>query len=395
MKNIILKILFLISLFSCNQGKVKNNVTSKLFSHDEIEKQIFLISTKKDTTIIGKKGTIIKIPKYAFELINGEKVEENINIELKEVFEKSEFIYGNLTTTSNGQVLESNGMIFIDAKTIQGIKCKIVDNKSINLEVLSDKFEADMNLFEGEKSNNNSINWINPISINKQVVEKQIQEEIEVIKKDYEINFSIMNKRTVDGVIEYELPQSIHNNFMNYIEDKGGLLIKNDTILKFEGHTIYLTKADRVKFSMSEPVAGLNTFQEDEQTNYIFSLKKLGWANIDRFFTDPRNQEVELIINIDNLEEYQQIYTSMIFKNRNIYLPGYQKVDNSFSFTHGDFEKTSLPVGENAIILVTAYKDEKSYFAINNFTIDIEQHFNINLQEISKEELKVEIKKAI
>lgn len=124
-------------------------------------------------------------------------------------------------------------------------------------------------------------------------------------------------------------------------------------------------------------------------------MKKLGWANIDRLFNDSRTEQIELVVNVVGHEDYDNIYTSMIFKKQGMYLPGYQKKDQSFSFTHGDYEKTALPVGEVATVLITAYKDGIPFLGSETFTIKQEQSFDLELTATSVEGLKKELEKRV
>ena len=55
-------------------------------------------------------------------------------------------------------------------------------------------------------------------------------------------------------------------------------------------------------------------------------------------------------------------------------------MDNSYSFTHNDQEKLSLPVGETATILATGYKGDKPYFAIKKIRIFKNEEIHYALQ---------------
>jgi hypothetical protein len=78
-----------------------------------------------------------------------------------------------------------------------------------------------------------------------------------------------------------------------------------------------------------------------------------------------------------------------------MYLPGYQKKDNTFCFSHNDEEPQELPVGETASIIATAYKDDKVYFAIQKITIAEKQTVTIKLMETTVETLKAALKEKI
>jgi hypothetical protein len=78
-----------------------------------------------------------------------------------------------------------------------------------------------------------------------------------------------------------------------------------------------------------------------------------------------------------------------------LYLPGYQKKDKTYSFTHGDYEKAKLPIGESMTILATAYKDNKPFFAYKKIVVSEKQTINLKVEEITKDELKKKLEKEI
>ncbi len=390
-----------------NQNTEQEKTKKHLFTASDIEAQVFSISTDKDTILIGKAGTVIIIEKNTFVDQNGNQPNGQIKIEFKECLDKLDMILGNLTTTSNGKFLESGGMIYINA-TSANQQLAISDNKTINVEINADIVFSDMQLFEGIFENN-IINWINPSPLSPEIIQKFVGTSDDSIQVSF-IQDTIYKKHNVtyniDGFTDIEKYDEIPNDLSYKIAKKiwagTGMVITKDSSMMVEDFKINLFKQDTftiwkdykygTKWVKTET---LNTFTEDQNTNYIFSIKKLGWANIDRFYSDPRTEEIELIARVNNYKDYEDIYISMVFKNQNMYLPGYQKKDNSFSFTHGDYEKTSLPVGEVAIILVTAYKDDRPYYAIKTFKIMERQTINFNLTATTKEDLKRELEMKI
>jgi hypothetical protein len=109
--------------------------------------------------------------------------------------------------------------------------------------------------------------------------------------------------------------------------------------------------------------------------------------------SDPRTKEVKLITLVNNESEFKFIYVSLI--TQKMYLPGYQKKDGTFCFSHNDEEKQQLPVGETATILATAYVDGKPYFAIEKITIKEKQTVSFNLIATTQEKLKLELAEKI
>lgn len=169
-----------------------------------------------------------------------------------------------------------------------------------------------------------------------------------------------------------EIPIKLSNKISEKVFEGTGMILAKDSSMMVDGYKVNLYKQDTLtewvdyKYGKKWIEVGTsNSFAEDKMTRHLFSIKKLGWANIDRLFNAPRTKEIEMIVKVNNCSDYEDIYTSMIFDNKCIYIPGYQKKDKSFSFTHGDYENPSLPIGEIATIPVTAYKNEMPFFAPN------------------------------
>lgn len=124
------------------------------FSFIEVPKQVFTITNTRDTVILGKKGTKIFIPKNCFDVTGNKAVE----LTLKEYYSYSDFLAENLTTTSNGKQLESNGMINLAAQC-DNKEVKLKKKKSITVGFPKNKSKNDFKLFYGTKDTADKINW--------------------------------------------------------------------------------------------------------------------------------------------------------------------------------------------------------------------------------------------
>lgn len=90
---------------------IKKNITPKtVLNYRSVE--TFHLSTKRDTIIKGKKGVLIYIPGNSFDI---DKSTTNISIQLEEYLSLADMFLADLSTTSKGLVLESNGMVNIKA----------------------------------------------------------------------------------------------------------------------------------------------------------------------------------------------------------------------------------------------------------------------------------------
>jgi len=388
-------ILFLLAFSACRNEKSER---PPILTNENIETQLFIIQGNKDTILTGKSGTILTIQKNTFANQKGDFILDNIKIELKECLTKFDMVIGNLTTTSNGKLLESGGMIYVNA-TSNDQQLNLATNKTIGVELPVDSILSGMQLFEGILDFN-SINWVNP--------EPLIPNEVQDLQSTVQVNAtpdSIIKRHNVAYNFDEfpndssKIPNNLANKINELIFDGTGLILTRDSNVVIEGYKVKLYKLDTL-YEWVEYESGdiwgsngnLNLFSEDNKTKYLFSLQKLGWANIDRFYSDPRTKEVELIVNINDAGQFDNIYTSMIFKSQSVYLAGYQKEDGSFSFTHGDYEKTSLPVAEITTLLVTGYQAENPFFAIKTFAIEEIQTIDLILSETTVDNLKKEIK---
>lgn len=406
MKSRLFIILAVLTITACQNSEQNTTEQTNLLSSDDIETQVFSVSANKDTILTGKAGTILTIEKNTFLDQNGNQASGQIKIEFKECLNRLDMVLGNLTTTSNGLFLESGGMIYINA-TSNNQQLAIANNKTIGVEMPTDRVLSDMELFEGSLEDN-TINWVDPSPINSEEGEF-VESSSDSIQVTY-IQDTIHKRQNVAANVtgfsdvgkHDEIPQELWDKIWAKVYEGSGMILSKDSSMIVDGYKVNLFKQDTVQ-EWDEYIYGkkwiesgtVNTYSEDKSTKYIFTVKKLGWANIDRLFNDPRTKEIELIVTVDNYNDYQDIYTSMIFKNQNMYLPGYQKKDKSFSFTHGDYEKTSLPVGETTTVLVTAYKDDRPYYAIKTFTIKDEQTIDLKLSVTTKDDLKKELEKKI
>jgi hypothetical protein len=101
-------------------------------------------------------------------------------------------VLGNMTTTTNGQFLESGGMVYINATSNSG-QLAIAEDKSIGVEMPSDSILDDMQLFEGVETDK-GIDWQNPISIEDNVVN-----ELAILPNDSLIEGEDVMKRSNVG----------------------------------------------------------------------------------------------------------------------------------------------------------------------------------------------------
>lgn len=125
------------------------------FKLPEKEFQYFTINPKRDTIIKGNEGTAIEIKANSF---TGNNI--LVTIKLKEFYKVSDIVFANLTTvTTKGEIIETGGMIYLEAITEKGKKLELRPDVSIQLKFPFKARKPDMQLFSGELNNDKDIIW--------------------------------------------------------------------------------------------------------------------------------------------------------------------------------------------------------------------------------------------
>ena len=131
---------------------------SDIYKHYDKKPQVFTIQANRDTTIICKEGTKIKISANSFISENtGKEISGTVKVALKEYYKISDIILSGLTTTSGGKILETGGMLHISAKA-NNENCIIKKGCKIEIGFPYSGNKEDMALFYGEQTNN-FIDW--------------------------------------------------------------------------------------------------------------------------------------------------------------------------------------------------------------------------------------------
>ena len=161
-----------VTLFQCTYNS--NSITVKLHPNDPFKNTIapsqsFVIDSKLDNVVEGENGTIVVCPKGCFKNAKGEIVESNVNIELAEALSLEDMLLSNLTTTSNGKLLETDGMIYFNA-TANGEQLTINKDNPIHIEIPTTEKKAGMMAYKGIRDEKGNMNWIEPKELDNYLV---------------------------------------------------------------------------------------------------------------------------------------------------------------------------------------------------------------------------------
>ncbi len=133
-------------------------VQSELFQQIAPAPQKFTLNVKRDTAVICKNGTVISIPAACFVDAEGRVVTDNISLEVVEAQTYGDMLRYNLQTVSNGRVLQTGGMLYIDAKA-NGQSLALQKDAALYVELPTKAKQAGMKLFSGAYDSTGNVNW--------------------------------------------------------------------------------------------------------------------------------------------------------------------------------------------------------------------------------------------
>jgi TonB family protein len=388
---------------------------------DNFEKQaqLFCIPSNKDTTIICKEGTMIKIKANSFISEKNEKSKnKRINFLVTEYCKTSDILLSNLSTTSNGQLLETEGMVHIKAN-INNQPLKLLKGKTIEINFPTKKKENDMQLFSGSWEDNKHIDWTaQSAEINFSPEYFSFVEEMPTFiggeKKlnDYlsqTVKYPEQAKKSgVEGTVyvsavinkngEVTEPQVVKGvtseldlvaldaikKMPNWIPgiQKGRYVPVNFTIpVKFNlsDTSIVVHGIFKEKFEKSYKDTSLQKASSENIMYYVFNTTDLGWINAGRFVN--KYPKINFVIKLD-----RDIETVKIIFDR------YKTVMDVFP-VNGKYTFKDVPAGENITIVAIKRVDNKPYLAVKKTKTSTQVEIKLVFKPVTMEILKTEMKK--
>jgi hypothetical protein len=113
------------------------------------KEQTFTIDPSKDETITSTKGVLVVIPAGSFVEEDGSKPRGPVQVSVKEALRPGDWIAHNLSTVSNGALLQSGGMAAVEAFS-EGRALRLADDAEITIGIpAQQKVDLDMRLFYG------------------------------------------------------------------------------------------------------------------------------------------------------------------------------------------------------------------------------------------------------
>ncbi len=298
--------------FTVDNSKNKLLITQNFFSKLSSASQFFTINASKDTNIICSNGTVLNIKANAFTHQNKALVKGMVQIEIKEAYNFTDVIAHGLHTVSNSNLLESAGMVFMNAS------------------------QGDSKL---------EINIRNPIQISLPSIDK---------RKGMQLFY--LNKNANDNLL---------NTASNWIANGQ----TQDTSL----NKVY-TSSNKTVAANEEPITWeIDLFEKDSKSSrvitdkykkinnfYTFSIRNFGWINCDRFSTNNISK-VNIEIQLRDTNYINLIRGILIFPKIKSVID-LRQINNAFT-------QQNLPIGEEAYFVSFKTENGKVLSIIQKITV--------------------------
>lgn len=342
-----------------------------LYKQTIVPSQIFIINTRRDTILRGKNNTIVYIPANTFV---GDDQAEFI---LKEVYTFSDMILENLSTMSNGQMLETGGMVYANA---MGVKSKetLDAKKEMMFMVPTDTVRPDMQLFFANRAHQEDhLNWLpaaggqnnfqgfNPSSCGT-VMSNDLK-----IEPCARCKFGCRLKRfgkPFQGMFNAETRtdnralRQCQRNYRKARKNKpakipagtpgpASILAPCDVWNSFytpEQQKEIIEKIERGDFSSMHDLSF-----------YTFRTKRLGWINCDAFANIPEDQKTTMTL---DLQWARNIDCKLVFKKRRSIMAANMLAAGKIMFAN-------IPKGEEAVLIVLKIQDGEPYLFIRDIRV--------------------------
>jgi hypothetical protein len=399
----------------------------------EAEVQIYDIDPMSDTLLVCKYGTAIYIQANTFLPT---KDKQKITIAINEVYKKSDMILSNFSTSSNGSILESGGMVNITA--FDGNKEYLLPlQHDLTFFFPTANMRGDMDLFYGENDVNGNIDWtlarrgikdyegylaeaeleetadgnyfdnlglerrrriINPksniICINQALTNGMgvnpnplcrnsdacplfwCRFEKVFTPKEYARKIAAEYKACLENMIA-------ETNLDNDLAAGDLLELENEMKRRYGNSPQKMREAlEKRKAEILERAFDEGKMTIEAMNFYVFNTRKMGTINCDAFLNTGENNEV---LTFELPKEAKILDTKLVFKSRNSVLNG--------AYNNGKVSFKGLPKGEEVSLVAIDYSTQgKPRLSIHNLTTGKDKSAKIEFKELSSAE---ELKKAL
>ncbi|MCC6727033.1 MAG: hypothetical protein IT258_21200 [Saprospiraceae bacterium] len=177
-------------LSQCSTTPTRQDKTEKMHPNDPfrstmVPSQFFEVAAETDNVVMGTGGTRIALPKGCLTDGRGRVYEGPAKIELAEALQLSDMLRSNLTTTSGGKPLVTDGMVYFNATTADGEQLYVNKDKPVYIEIPTNERQPGMMAYRGVRDENGNMDWVEPKEIENYLVPVDIK-SLDFYPKNFE-----------------------------------------------------------------------------------------------------------------------------------------------------------------------------------------------------------------
>ncbi len=380
----------------------KYNSMDEFYKKTSLPLQLFTIKANRDTTITGEQGTKLVIKANSFvDSINNSPAGQ-ITISLKECYTLEDMLKERLTTMANNKILESGGMVYIDAKSgSKQLKLKKFEEIEMYNPIPEVMADNNMCVFYGEtKLPAGGKNWtvdnysripypIADLTAGKFHDTTSIEyfaahfrfakdKMIEALKKKDSIRFSVSfnelmkpigssggEKELLPGTPLCEFLSLVGNNYVPSIQ---GAARETEFQFNILNKAVYENYLIEYKLYLKDKNLNKGNFKQHYDTTDVFYAKnnspffigKIGWVNCDKFIESKVSvNEIHFTLN-SNTEEDVKLF---FYSGRRPSIIKAVKTGNTWCFPN-------IPVSKEVTVTGTFLKDGVIHKASKVFKVE-------------------------
>lgn len=419
-------LLFFLLLMACHRDAAMGLIQRELAPPI----QRFPIQIGRDTLVRCAGGTVLRFCANTFI-----SKSEHLTIEVREVKNRGQAMLAGMgTIASNGRLLATEGMVWINAVAADGAQVGINPNCGIEVLLPALGRRAGVRLFKG-RERAGALDWEEDPS---GLVNKTDIANLETGQQLFESLCTQCHCRLLDGPLTGPALGNIHlyregQWLRDFTHHSQGMINAGDSLAlcSWEKYrpmvmpafpqltdaqvdAIYQFVAEesaRLKLTLGAedynclPVRPVNyqvehtsgdsagfpiLIQNARKMNpYLAKIYSLGWYNADFFVGDTLALPTQIFVSVPDMAQYDEVVAGILFKawNANVMLEAYGDV---FSFNRKDVKLPHAPVR----LVVFGLKGKKWYLTDQAFTLAAINRIEANLQPVTRQQLDALIQSA-
>lgn len=300
--------------------------------------QEFCFLPGRDTFFVGRLGTVVFLKGNAVKAPSDCR-KSCVTIRLQEVLTPGDMYLHNVSTMDvGGKILESGGMVYLDARC-NGIPVKLLRDQTIRFLVPTDKLMPEVTpIASFQEALNAPLKWAPPAK---------------VASPKGKIQPDSLGARGVDLT-----------KFLTQLN-----LQRLMPVLKKQADKVALEQGCAAQWASS-------AFHQ----RYVFEANAFGWHQVEHPL--PLNAQTAVALATD-LPWDEATDCKLILQKNRVMVPA--KVRNNKIVFEG------LPANERAVVIATRYKHGKHYLDIQNVLLGQEQTLRLNLKQVTLGELNARL----